>query len=81
MREGPIGTLLGLSLGALGLPWELLGRFGVRCWVFWGSLWTLLGCFSGFGGRATAKAPKTFDFMSLSLVLLCFEGPEGSTMR
>ena len=39
-REGLIRALWGLSLGALG---ELLGRFGVRCWVLWGSLWTLFG--------------------------------------
>ena len=60
-----------------GLPWELLGPFWERFWVFRGSLWALWGCFSGFGGRATAKTPKTLDWTTVSHDLLRFKGPQG----
>ena len=49
--------------------------------MFWGSLWTLLGCFSKCWGRATAKIPKTVDLMTFCMDLLSFKGPKGSEMR
>ena len=75
------GTLWGAPWKLQALPWELLGHFWVRFGVLWGSPGTLLGCFSGFGGRATAKTPKTLNLMTLLQDLLRFKGPKASKIR
>ena len=49
--------------------------------MLWEPLGALLGCFSGFGGRATAKTPETLDVMTVCMDLLCFEGPKASNIR
>ena len=41
----------------------------------------LFGCFSGFGGRATAKTPQTLNLITLSHDLLRFKGPKASKIR
>ena len=41
----------------------------------------LVGCFSGFRARATAKTPKTLNLMTLCMDLLRFKGPKASQMR
>ena len=65
MLPGGLRVLLGRFGGApwalSGLLWELLGPFWVRFYVLWESLGMLFGCFSGFGGRATAKTPQTLN--------------------
>ena len=49
--------------------------------MLWGSLGALFECFSGFGGRATAKTPKTLDLITSLVDLLCFEGPKASKIK
>ena len=85
MLPGGLRVLLGRFGGApwalSGLLWEPLGSFWERFWVLWGSLGMLFGCFSGFGGRASAKTPNTSNSMTLCMDLLRFKGPRASKTR
>ena len=76
-----MGRFGGAPWALLGLSWELLGRFGVRFWVLWGTLGMLLECFSGCRARATAKTPKTLNLMTFCMDLPRFKSPKASKMK